>query len=575
MLVLNNQLKDHLDNWDDNNDSVVDNGQLLEEEIARNDQNSDEVHEGVPPAEEAEAISIAVAKPGESSSHSMAETTRFIRCLESSGCGFLLGILFCRNATDLLTGSSCFMLALLSLVGYIVIPRWREQQRRQQVQALKVRRLELITILGRMGAEPFEDSGSLAISKEMVAIASTCESLLQTIDDAIERLQCLMSMKLGLGLWSPSVNRVEQAIARNNTNSDRKRSTIGASKAVLAKALLRGVSLLSSISGETETNETLLYLEDSSPSVVTLSWLKSTRQQFVVTLSHYLLWSLSLPEPKQQLPPVPMQQIIDCRARLEELIVQLEEYYFRDNSQRRKGDQASNASPTMDQMAIHLHAAEVALWAYYQATASNSDDNEALRQRWIDGIKSLVGAVNDIQGTMIASKTTAQGPDGQKEISTQVLLPSPPNPSSFEHRGESVSTNGLSRLPIPCQPTDKTLVFSGKGSVKVKKQRSSVVLQSASSSSMPLGTAMTQAMLFQELQTRLSTLELVDEIDMNEDEEIVNEELEERNDESPSKINAMARTTPAVFGLSVDFLSELRASIGPTASPETAENFGD
>jgi hypothetical protein len=549
MLILNDQLKNHLDNWDDDSSSVID-----DDEDGSSDMTTSQIENNASACD-----GLSAERDNEPQGPIRQQRLvhrRSLHYLESTGCGFVLGIWYCKKESAVASFISLSKILLLLVVVstmWLLLRHWRESRTYQREEAMQARRLMLAVVLGRIGGT-LGNKEHHNVSSEMLAVATAFERLLQTMHDAMERLQCAASMQLGLGIWSPSVHRVEQAASARGRSIQ---AVAGSSKTVLAKALLRSLTLL----GQEE---------EDCPAVVTLAWLKSTRQKLIEAFSEYV-W---LEEVGDAAPPA--AQLI---SRIHEIAVHVQAYYGRGDpttSTQQEQSQEKSYPSTIEQVAMQLHAAQVALWSYCHQGQDEGDESGSEQDEWINRFDMLLKAANTMQDTLNATHTLDQAnkiDDGMASTST-IQSTSAPHPSSFEHEGQIGAVSSarlLSDSKATRQPVDKTLVFSGKGSVQLKRQRSKPAPQSV-----PISiTRMTQAMLFQELQTRLSTLDTADEINVNMEEEeyAVMEEIKPKDQKDLSKTSSSS-----MFGMSVSLLSELQVSIGTTTvaqQDDLAENYGD
>ena len=479
MLVLNDQLKHHLDNWDDDND-IVEDGPVVETKNYEN----------------------APTNTPQSSSP-LKDRLNLRDTLVILVCGFLLGFFF-RNTSDCIRFGSLVAIAVGAVVVCAETRAWRSKNRQAKIHA---QRLELSSLLALIGAPPVsvkKQIDDLQFTKEAIDCVTSFERLLVTVDLSLERLKSATSMKLGLGLWSPAVHRVEHRQARS----------LESSKKVLGQGMLHCLALL---------------LQEEPTVVVTLSWLQSTRQRLVAALSDYIS---SIDN---------VDDLIQCRESMEELTAYVQASFI---------EIKTNESPSpLDPVAQHLHAAEIALWAYHQ-----EDDDESSHREWIQRFHDLLNVAHALHETLGPGSIPDTAMEEEQE---QSLLQSSLNssPSSFEDQGIMDNSEVCAQEN---SMNDKTLVFSGKGSVERKRQQTSTPLAPSAAIA-----SMTQAMLFQELQTRLSTLDKVDEVNVN--------KADDDEDESPPATMTTARS----FALSGSLLAELQSSLGLQSPMFTVESYGD
>lgn len=460
MIVVNDQLNHHLENWDTNSDDLA----------------SEKDEKKEPDCKEVLLLNSKITSGSTS--------------WETLGCGVLIGLSF-NNA---FAHSIEYLVA--PLIVAVVLMKLQEWRRKGRLRKLQAQGEELAGLLARIGAPPMSSRGVKHVTTA-IPLVTALEEFLVSIDYALERLQCATSLSLGLGLWSPSVHRVEH-----------RRQSLESAKRKLGYALQDCFRLLN-------------YEPEVVPTVVTLAWLKSSRQELVAKA---LIEDLSGDE----------NDVTTCQERINELTCYVRTAFLEETK--------PVACPVTQQLARHLHSAEIALWAHSQ----NDED----KKEWLVRVMELLDIVSVLKKSLNPlSEDDRIGEDDGSRVPP--LQPSGDSDiSSFEHNAND-SADLKTKQHISAE-TNKTLVFAGKGSVKKRLQNNPPPPSAPSISSM------TQAMLFQELQTRLSTLDPVDEVNAN-----VEEEHDDDEQEIPQEENLTAGDSSVAgdFGLSGSLFSELQNAL--------------
>jgi hypothetical protein len=227
--------------------------------------------------------------------------------------------------------------------------------------------------------------------QESIDLVTSFRKFLWKVDRILERFQSATSMKLGLGIWSPAVNRME--LNRRQQHND---VWGGNGKRIVARILL---TCLAALGHNDEANDNdNQYGGGDGVVVVTISWLQSTRHRLVEALSDYL----------GALDTTAIQELHLCRATIEQLYKYLcaaMDVSFSggiDEQQLHRETANSPQSSPLDPVAQHLHAAEIALWAYVQETTrtptgtTREDDNNynitvaAAKREWVQRFYALI-----------------------------------------------------------------------------------------------------------------------------------------------------------------------------------------
>lgn len=490
MLLLNDQLKHHLENWEADPSVAVDNHGIDDDSLVDDTPNHDD---------------SKLAHRQESNVSNCPRNTNMLltRCWDALilCVGFLLGV----HAHDYWnwnwTSVSFWTVAIavvLGIVSAFVIcgNSLRQLQRARRSAVLQAQRVELASLLSRIGAPPpflsrmklevllVERDNPTEALQDAIDLVKSFTQLLTTIDSSLDRMKSATSMELGLGIWSPAVSRVE------HHRPMRTPCALITAKTILAQGLQRGLELFQS---QTQMQRQMngngeLQVPITMDTVVTISSLQVARRDLVLALTH----SIWIPRNKKDTKY--------CVDTMEEIDV-----YLRASLLEHHADESSSS---LHCVAQHMHAAEIALWVYSRET-----ENEVARQEWIQRFHALLKMANTLQETKTTGRTSNM-PSDDEQAPAQVLQSEIiSSPSNFEDSGNMVGTNRGSSTHVAAP---RTLVFSGKGLVPRKRPQSAgITTPSLLAPSTTSGSAIAQAMLFQELQTYLAANANADEVSVN------------------------------------------------------------
>lgn len=343
-------------------------------------------------------------------------------------------------------------------------------------------RLEIMKCLGTMGAPALKtqtyEFRSADFAKIILQLVKAQVDLFAKMDRAIEILRMTTGMQLGVGPYSPSVERVE----------------LSTTKPILAKRLLADTML--------DYRTVLMQLLDAGddetrgPQVITLFWLKKTKRDLsglvANVVDELLLTNTMSGCLKQDLAGA----IVKSREASE----------FIDGIFGCSRNLLTGHTST-SQLHQQIGAAQAALWAFEQ------EINEVTRHKWwvqFQGVLRQAKELNELlfKNEARGAKTEIAACETEKATETQ-----------REHQHEDFEDFG--RSPSLATAAFKTetriLVFSGRG----KSYKSTVKMDENSLSQKHV---MIQSMMLNELQNRLATLEKPEEFEAN---DLPNEEEDE------------------------------------------------
>jgi hypothetical protein len=499
MLLLSDQLKHHLENWEaDPRDAVanddihdIDEDSLVDEMSNHND--NDLANRRVSSDRTSPMNNNILLKP--CWCHSWDALILLV--------GFALGI-YSHDYWNW-TSVSFWTVAIAVVVGSMIASVFcgnylRRLQRTRRHAVLQAQHVELATLLSKIGAPPpclsrmkvglqLENCNPKETLQDVIDLVKSFAQLLTTIDSSLDRIKSATSMELGLGIWSPAISRVEQ-------HRPRRQCALMTAKIVLAQGLQRGLELFQLQQKCGNGKERVPFTMET---VVTISWLQLARRDLVLALTQYI-WM-----------PRSEQNTKYCIDAMEEMDAYLRASFF-----ERHEDEPSS----LHLVAQHMHAAEIALWAYSRET-----ENEIARHEWMQQFHELLKVACALQETKNMGRRPDSPHDNKQEQARSLTTEIISSPLSFEDTGNMVETNGVSLVP---EAAPRTLVFSGKGLVPRKRTQGAAIMTTPSpAASTTAGGGIAQAMLFQELQTFLAANANADEVSLNGEHDHCEEDLDE------------------------------------------------
>jgi hypothetical protein len=326
---------------------------------------------------------------------------------------------------------------------------------------------ELFQILLSMGAISididvqsivFQDSCKELISTSILSAAMCFRRFLQTIDMSLERIKAATSMKLGLGIWSPAIYRVDM--------NSRLGITLPLQRAIIAQGLQACISLL--------TNES----EFESSETYSLTWLQMARRKLPSAFFTYLSQPMITHKELQ----VMEQKLTTLQQTLDAVILQLPKL---------------DTSHPLYLVAQHLHAAEIALWSSFND--SNNQDE------WLERFQSLVKVAGGRLGQTMTATTTTQPRENEESMSDQLNLASKITSADRIISYMDDDTDDVSKATSINVVPDKTMIFYGTG-----RNENQVPSNSSTShgtlTSYPLCSKTIPGNLLEELQEKLASL---------------------------------------------------------------------
>ena len=514
MLLLNDQLRHHLENWDVDpsvaNDThvVVVADSLVDKESECDKDNKLTVGRGNKKTSHSRNSGILLA---------LTETLNRLYCMallwDAPAIattlfvgGFAWGIYYHDhwNRTCLHVWYSVFIRVILcgSVTAAAVcgVAFLRRRFHKRNAAVLQSHRIALASLLSQIGAPPpsvssmkmvLEHPHPTQIVQEAIILVQAFSHLLRTIDSCLDRIKSASSMELGLGIWSPAISRVEQH--RQLQHRPMRRSTCMASaKQILAQGMQRAREVLwmRQRQDDDDCDEqgagAMVPLQNVAETVVTISWLQAARRDLVLALTQ-CIWI-----PRSQ------HDMRYCLDAMEEIDAYLKASFF---------ECPKDESSSLHLVAQSLHAAEIALWAYCK-----DSDNEKANIAWMQRFHAFLQVASALQETNNmgnAADTRTEVEDAQEQSSLCNIISSP---LSFEDTENHLAGN--KKLSHVQKPVSRTLVFSGTGRVTQKKLHAAIVNDPLPPSTFA-GAAMAQALLFQELQTRLAVITHSEEINVD------------------------------------------------------------
>ena len=480
-ILLNDQLHHHLDNWDCDEDDE----DIIQEDTKRqHDDNDDDDDDDEEPQREDMRPNHQVRKL------------------------FAVGkepFLILSLAVSVVYLPPKLLLSILvSALVYVLLQYARKWLQRKRSDHWHNCRLEIARLLGTIGAPALEEDGGRAkdppwtgwdCGKEMVVdLARAQVGFLLVTQQLLERLRVATSLQLGLGPWSPSVERVELG----ESARPQPRIPVGRVKQALATELRQQLQLLAQLLEHDDDDNDNHDDEVAGASVVTLSLLRSLHREATVRLSEVLsilTTGVQVVDPQRL-----------CQAKRQTEIAHANVCSLLETSSPNIA--LHNHSKLVNEMARQLHASQVTLWAL-QHSQSQKDQVE-----WLARLDHAVGASNDLnlrlQQVLSAPDAIAKRDNSKEHIPDSAKSMQEHNPQQeFEDVG-SHPFSPPNKGPAP-RNSEKTLVFSGEGTVKQQQRHGSSSDSWAGRAGEPRVAA--TGLLLQELRTRISAMDIAPEVD--------------------------------------------------------------
>lgn len=510
MLVLNDQLRHHLNNWDD---------EPSEDEIVLLNKSTSDKNVELKDDEEKDEV-------GTTDSQRIIKffKDRIIAMNHQDTCVKESFMFFVIQFYSIVQGRCSIyspqMLVFLLIFLKMILDHHRLfwsliTSSKEGSTIIKHQRIILSGLLARNGAPPINHFGEAKLISEQQNVARVYREFLCVVDDALERLQSATSINLGLGIWSPAVHRVSSA---------EKRFIASRSKRILAYGLLHSLNFSKKSGEEVEP----------VPSVFTISWLQFIRREKLPLALTASLEKLST-----------LEELQKYRQFIEENTAYLKACFF-DMKQVSK-----NESSSIQLVAQQLHAAEIALWAYCDEDTSE----ECRRRQWLEQFGSLLKTAQIINDDVFKDTEKKTSGNEEDEIHNSNLVAKQQSPASFEDPGVSQSSSKL--VASNAMDRNETYVYSGKGSLPHEFYESLGPVPIPQTNNFR-----TKVSLFQELQSRLDKLDKVSEISICPDDDET-----EKCDQAARRRNKKEKCQ--VIKLSGNLLSELKVSIGAITHGES------
>jgi hypothetical protein len=434
------------------------------------------------------------------------------------------------NVMRMWTSLLVLLVALFAIrLVWILYTQRRGEKKREQHVAL---RLELIKLLGTMGAPSLEQSTNQFVpfdtASRIVQLVRAQVDLFAKMEVAMETLRATTGMQLGVGPYSPSVERL----------------SISNTRPILAKRLLADTMLC-----HKTVLMNLLNVDDAdaieAPPVITLRWLKASQSELNCLVSEVtnVLLKMEMSEGLE----------LDLRAAIgmsREASKYLEGI-FGCTHQPRTGQ----ASTCPQQLQQQMGAAQAALWAFDQQSTDDA------RREWLDRFLCILVHAKEL-GENLRSETESTV---EKEDIISEITDGNVTGSAFVERTEKFEDCGSPRQSSNTTRMGRTekriVVFSGKG----KNSRST---QKNLHDDRAGQHAVAQYMMLSELQTRLAAMDKADEVEANE----VSDDEDEIADDCSSELT---RTIwPIVSNDACSFFSELNLALMNKQDGKAETTFG-
>jgi hypothetical protein len=405
----------------------------------------------------------------------------------------------------------------------------RDKMKREQLVEL---RLELIKLLGTIGAPALQHRTYEFVPVEkatrIVQFVQAQVELFAKMEVAMEILSTTTAMQLGVGPYSPSVERLSIANMRPIL-----------AKRILAETIFCHKRVLYNLLNEDDADAI------EAPSVVTLRWLKASQSEFCCLVSEVtnVLLTIEMSEEIQ----------LDIRATIDksrEASKYLEGIFG--CTQQPRTSQVSTCPQRLQQQ---MGAAQAALWAFDQ---QSTDDT---RREWLDRfLRILVHAKELGENLRSETESTIEMEDVTCEVKDENILGTElvEQSGKFEDCGKPHQSSNTTQMGM----TEKrVVVFSGKGK-NIKSTQKNPRDDRAGQQ------AVTQYVILSELKTRLAAMDKADEVEAN--------EVSDDEDETADGCSSELTTTiwPSVSNDACSLFSELNLALMNKKDGEAENIFG-
>ena len=419
---------------------------------------------------------------------------------------------------------TCIMISLFAWYQTCHILQKRSNQRRCEQQTTD--RLELIKLLGTVGASvsSIRKQDGLATATRLLPLAHALVNVLQDMVQAMEVVRMMTGMRLEVGPFSPSVERMDLSTTKPSL-----------AKRLLAETMIhQRTALLRLIALQKEETDT--------PAVVTIQWLKETHRELCCLLSDVIDDHLNF-------------QTKYGETKIREAITEASEAssyltgIFGFTRPKTLGRQP--ASHTKQQ----LEAAHAALWAFEHETEPE------IKQEWCERFHILLSnlrahALNEMlqrQDTKLPV-TSFNLTVGNIEINGATS-----HRSKIDHYEHVIQPN--SDATLESKTEKRVLIFSGKGKsnrLPRKNLKDNMIEQYS----------VVQSQMLSELHNRLAVLDTAEEVDAN---EISDDERENYSIDCHTEQTSAA--LPILSNDESNILSELHLALASTQVLDDALSF--
>ena len=399
-------------------------------------------------------------------------------------------------------------------------------------------RSEIANLLGRVGAPPMAMSMTamstrydhVILQYDVLVCTRAMVSLLSETDRAIRMQQCGSSLRYGLGILSPSVDRVD--LVAHQQHQVEHHVSLASSKRLLAEILWQACNYMGRADTLQDTIGVLGPSDDDGNNdqmpVVTLALLRSLRKQASRSLSRYVSTFISLPGSPLLLfgRQSKRRNVLALTHWATETRTQLRAVFWFDRTSTPRG------RDNYGRLAEQLQAASVALWALQQNDEAKDPDDDQ-RQWWFSKLAELLHTSQELGEVIFRyPPNTQRATDRNAEEDIDTAVPTDAGRYSTDslghtHAYEDQGSHGklqeqkvqsLSENPV----IKKTLVFSGEGIRRVRTHP-----ETSSRATIPGCRAVNRGMkdvLFRELSTRLSSMDHTEEVNVRDQPYSVREE---------------------------------------------------
>lgn len=441
-------------------------------------------------------------------------------------------------------------------------------------------RIKIQSILGEIQAplltpmSPLDTTCASLDHDILLYFAKTESELFQSLDAAIYNLRILIALNLGLGPYSPSIERVQDS--KMLTDSIRMKANAHVSKKILFQCMhmqflslarfFRNDIFQHSIHHGAIENYHKHYEHVAESQVLTISILKKCRRFNSEILSSVLSSMFKCNAGKI------MNELLQANIlQLKELRTYIKSYF--DLEGICDSDSANTTVNRLVYIQKHLHAAQVAIWSYsksFQSLVSSQEEQEKRDEEETTLFQHITILFHQASSAFIHLSNMLYPENGsinangnknenENEVTCRHII-RPLDSTSYDDNGVDDITPGY-QDGINHSKQCKTVVFSGKGQKSNKILRSTNADDLKSNSNVFSGYANERIHLLTELQARLTLMDFGEEINADSSDESDTQHEQTVKDNKAEGSCSQKYSTQNIGFVTNDLMLELKGKI--------------